>query len=698
MGVPLAAFLALVAAGTWALASHLIARILAHLAPDRRPSPAAINLLRCTLALLGFGVLWALLGGARPSPVAWLGLIVSGALGFALGDHLYFAALPRVGVQTSAVIGLANVPLAALGGWLWLDQPLPARVLVSMGVVLAGVLLVLCDGSGTETKGGSARGGHLLALGAAISWAAATLGGHAAMQGAGVFVGAFGRLLGALLGALLLILLVALRRGGSLRQELHHLARPFRSPSLLSLLAPAVLCASLLNLIPFHFALQALPGAIGALLFSCTPLFTLPLAPLFGEVVGLRTLLGTGLGLLGVAGVILSGGALQSPTAPPPALRLSPVAVEPIFGALAPDLVAGAGGELALSYLLPGPPARLEWRSFDGDEWSEGRELARGAEWFVNWADTPQLALREGGPVATWLEKLGEGTFAYGVRLRDATGEVSWLHRDRSPVEHGFVSLVALGGERLFAVWLDGRNTHAGEEEAELGEQGAMSLRARLTDGREVLVDPRTCDCCQTDAGRLADGRVLVAWRDRSEEEVRDIYWTAGDPSAPLPPGKLLYPDRWQIEGCPVNGPAVATGPRGAAIAWFTVGGGEPRVQVAFAAPDLSSFGEPLLLSEGEPLGRVDACWLGDYLVVCWLERDGLDARWRARAVAPEGRRGPLLDFARVSGRRDDGFARMARQGRHLVVVYRDGEEDLLRTVLLDLPSGEAPARRERQE
>ena len=55
-----------------------------------------------------------------------------------------------------------------------------------------------------------------------------------------------------------------------------------------------------------------------------------------------------------------------------------------------------------------------------------------------------------------------------------------------------------------------------------------MALYAGLieADGRvahEVQVDDRVCDCCQTACAVLDDGTVVIAYRDRSEDERRDI-------------------------------------------------------------------------------------------------------------------------------------------------------------------------------
>lgn len=669
MDTILACLLGLVAAGTWALASHLIRGLLGAVDPERRPSAAGLNALRSALGLVAFVALWAVLGGPAPVGGAWLGLVLSGAIGFALGDTLYFAALPRCGVQTAAMLGLLNVPLAAVAGWLFLDQALSAGMLAAMGVVILGVGLVLSEApdGGRDTR----AGGVLLALGAAACWAAATIGGHAAIQGVGVLAGASVRLAGALVGSVACGAAVGLGAGATVRGELATLVRPLRSRALLRLVLPAVACSSLLNLIPYHFALRELPGAIGALLFATTPLFTLPLARWFPERVGPRARLGTWVGFAGVAGVILLARAPEEVAA---RLEVREVAAPEAPGARWPDL-ARDGERLALSYLVPGEPHRLMVVEREGEGWSAPRGMASGAGWFVNWADFPRVALVDGAPAVTWLEELGEAAYAYGVRLRVGEGSRRWLHGDRSASEHGFVSLVPLGDGELFAVWLDGRRMPAG---------GPMTLRARVVGEEELLLDGRVCECCCTDAALLPDGRVLVVWRDRTEEERRDVAWTVADPrSGDLAPPRDVHRDGWTIPGCPVNGPAVAARDGRVAVAWFTAADDRSRVQVAFADRDVTAFGAPVRVDDGRGLGRVDAVFLGGDLLVTWLEETALGAEWRARLVSEDGERGESVAIAEVEGSRADGFLRMAATGTGALATFVDVEADGVRVVEL---------------
>ena len=85
-----------------------------------------------------------------------------------------------------------------------------------------------------------------------------------------------------------------------------------------------------------------------------------------------------------------------------------------------------------------------------------------------------------------------------------------------------------------------------------------MSLRATAF-GRdwkqttEAAVDARVCDCCPTTTALTADGPI-AAFRNRSEQEVRDIYVTRFERGRWTEP-RAAHEDGWKIAACPVNGP-----------------------------------------------------------------------------------------------------------------------------------------------
>jgi hypothetical protein len=275
----------------------------------------------------------------------------------------------------------------------------------------------------------------------------------------------------------------------------------------------------------------------------------------------------------------------------------------------------------------------------------------------------------DGGLVATWLEKLGAGTYAYGIAWARSTDggatwrRQGWLHADRSPTEHGFVSLAPAGGG-VRAVWLDGRATHEG---------GAMGLRTALVQGERVagerLIDERVCDCCSTAAIAAAAG-VVVAYRDRSAEEVRDI---AVQVVGPAGEGRAvpLAADRWRIPGCPVNGPALAAAGPTVALAWFTGEADRPRVRAAFSRDGGASFSPPVLVDGERPWGRVDVALQGGGAVVSWLAGGEERAPVRLARVGARGVGRPLT-VATTAASRASGMPRLLAAGDRLLVAWRE--------------------------
>ncbi|MAF66107.1 MAG: hypothetical protein CMJ84_10690 [Planctomycetes bacterium] len=336
---------------------------------------------------------------------------------------------------------------------------------------------------------------------------------------------------------------------------------------------------------------------------------------------------------------------------------------------------------------------RLRLASLAPEGFSPARTVAEGGPWFVNWADFPTFAVGDQGAlIATFLPMSAAGTFTYdAVFARVAPGRLTFssprkLHRDEVAGEHGFVSLAPLGGGRFAACWLDGRAMGGGHGGGH-GAVGAMRLYTTTIEadgdlGAERLLDDRVCECCQTALVRLADGALLLCYRDRGEGEERDIGFVRGEPvpdgawswSAP----RSVHRDGWVIAGCPVNGPALAAGADGAAVCWFTLGsGGRPRVRVARLDESGRAFGPPVDVDDGQPEGRVDLVFDGaGRLWATWLERVGEEGVWRLREVpAPHASALPVaVDLARVPLERRSGFLRAVVVGEALLATWTTPE------------------------
>ena len=112
----------------------------------------------------------------------------------------------------------------------------------------------------------------------------------------------------------------------------------------------------------------------------------------------------------------------------------------------------------------------------------------------------------------------------------------------------------------------------------------------------EMPIDLRVCECCPTSAAVTADGPI-VAYRNRSDDETRDIYVSRLENGAWTEP-RAVHADGWKINACPVNGPMLSARGRDVAIAWFTARDDQPRTFVAFSQDAGRTFGAPIRLDE----------------------------------------------------------------------------------------------------
>ena len=339
----------------------------------------------------------------------------------------------------------------------------------------------------------------------------------------------------------------------------------------------------------------------------------------------------------------------------------------------------------------------VRYARLTGETWSQPTTVVERRDLFVNWADYPSvIATPSGRLLVHWLQRSGAGRYAYDVRIAQSSdsgktwSEGSVLHTDRSAAEHGFVALWAAPGDSVRGAWLDGRHMTGGEGGHGKGAMSMQSVSVASTGalGAEQPLDLRTCDCCQVAATVAASGPV-VAYRDRTEDEIRDIAvvrlvdgkWTS--PS-------IVHADAWHIEACPVNGPALAAHGDTVAIAWFTGAQDTARVHVAFSVDGGQRFASPVRVDGGTPAGRVGISLdeNGDALV-SWLERvPPEDAEVRVRRVARSGEMGAPLTISRTKAARASGFPRIVRRGDALLAAWTV-PGDSARVMVGSLPLGD---------
>lgn len=326
--------------------------------------------------------------------------------------------------------------------------------------------------------------------------------------------------------------------------------------------------------------------------------------------------------------------------------------------------------------------------------WGAAKTAIRDARLASDTADVPSVVpLRGGGLAAHWTVKRGGSEHARELMVAVSRDDgLSWStptrpHRDDTDTEHGMATLVPADADGAFGMcWLDGR---AGAV-SEYGEGGTSLYWADWSGdgfGPEILLDARVCDCCKTSAAPGPKGPV-VAYRDRSDSELRDIALVRRDDaawSAPQP----VRADGWSLTACPTNGPSIATHGERAAVAWFTGANAAPSVWTATSADGGKTLGAPLRVDGGAPVGRVEATMLPDAsAAVVWLERKGGNAEVRVRRVAPNGALSEPVVVGTTSPARASGYPSItAEGGRDVLVAWTEtGPPGRVRAALVTLP------------
>ena len=346
-----------------------------------------------------------------------------------------------------------------------------------------------------------------------------------------------------------------------------------------------------------------------------------------------------------------------------------------------PYLFTDNNGDVYLSWIEGAKDdASFKFSKLDGTKWTPPVPISSGKDWFVNWADYPMIATNGQEFIAHFLQKSGEGTYAYNVMLTSSGDQgKSWkqpaaLNEDGKEAEHGFVSLLPYN-DGFFATWLDGRNTVMEGMEHHEGHHGQMSLRAAILakDGSKIKeweLDERTCDCCQTSAA-ITDHGPVVVYRDRSQDEIRDmsiVRLDNGEWTKPM----TVYNDNWKIEGCPVNGPRIAAEGNNLAVAWFSMPDNKAQVNVIFSQDGGKTFGKQIRVDEGRVIGRVDVVMSKDgNVVVSWME--GMVVK--AAKVSRDGVVGTAVVIATSSESRSSGFPQMTIAGEQLLFAWTDDKD-----------------------
>jgi len=387
-------------------------------------------------------------------------------------------------------------------------------------------------------------------------------------------------------------------------------------------------------------------------------------------------------------GLVLLCASLAIVSAAPSVVELKSPAAP---GSEAPNVSVAPNGQVFLSWLEPGSGKAysLKFSTREKQGWSVPQTIATGSNWFVSGADYPTIAfMADGTMAASWFVATNLDREAYNsnISLSRDSGK-TWSkpivpHKDMKERQHGFVSFVASPDGKLGLVWLDGRKlSNEGE-----GDMGLMytTIGKDGSVGAETTLDGRVCECCQTSVTATPTGLIAV-YRDRSAKEIRDISvvrYANGRWSAPEP----LSNDGWEIDACPVNGPAISSNGRNVAVAWFTAPKDKDQVNLVLSTDGGKTFGKPVRIDGGMTSGRVDVVSLASgAAIVSWVERSSSGSQVRLRQVAANGVAGAPVTVP-GAGLQPGSVPRIDQSGNDTIVAWTaSGDKPVVHTAVVNL-------------
>jgi len=282
------------------------------------------NLARMLLALAAMGVLAHLLGEGLGGGGLYY-FVISGVVGFGLGDIGIFYALPRLGSRLTLLVAeCLAAPIAGLAEWAWMGTTISVAQGVCVALVLAGIAVALAPGHMHDGRlpvfiAGIAFGVLAAAgqgLGAVLSrkaFEAAQSAGHWTGQQSiaeSLWMGAtagYQRLIG---GAAIIIGYCLLSR--VIRSWRTYARHPHSADPLSSKAAYVALTAAsgpVFGIICFQWALATTPSAIVQPIVATAPLAVMPMAWLLeGDRPGKRAVVGAIVSVLGVIGLAVATG------------------------------------------------------------------------------------------------------------------------------------------------------------------------------------------------------------------------------------------------------------------------------------------------------------------------------------------------------------------------------------------------------
>ena len=268
-------------------------------AASKKVGSIPVNIIRLVIGLAFLSVMnWMSRGLLLPTDASlhnWIWLSVSGLIGFVIGDFLLFKSFTVIGAWLAMLIMTLAPPMAAVFGWLLLDERLSMMSLAGMVITLAGIVVVIFrpEGKNGNVAVSKPIAGLLFAFGGALGQALGIVFSKYGMQQYSPFAATQIRIIAGIIGFIVFITLIG--KWVSVRSALMD-RKAMISTTIGSFFGPFLgVSFSLL-------AIQHTSTGVASTIMALVPIFVIPPSILlFKHKITAREILGTIISLCGVA-------------------------------------------------------------------------------------------------------------------------------------------------------------------------------------------------------------------------------------------------------------------------------------------------------------------------------------------------------------------------------------------------------------
>ena len=269
----------------------------------KRVGALSLNLIRLMIGLIFLAIYNAIFNdGFLPSATGyqWFWLVLSGVVGFVLGDLFLFQAFILIGARISMLIMALVPPITALIGWITLGERLTGMEFLGMAITLLGIVLVMSSkldlkkgAFGKTLKMGPLVLGSLLALGGALGQASGLVLSKKGMQDMNAFEATQIRIMAGVIGFSIVI---------TLFKRWKHLLGAMKDLKAMKFMTIGSFTGPFLGVSFSLLAVQHTDTGVAATLMALTPVMIIPPAILLNkERIKIIEIIGAVISIGGVA-------------------------------------------------------------------------------------------------------------------------------------------------------------------------------------------------------------------------------------------------------------------------------------------------------------------------------------------------------------------------------------------------------------